>query len=70
MPYWEIGDNPAVRNLCKTGYTDGGEPKIPRCPCCGEEADTFYVLRGTGEIVGCLDCIRKADAYECENEEE
>lgn len=64
MPYWQAPDSPVVANLCRTGYWDGEEPRQPVCPCCGQAADTFYVVSKTLDIVGCTGCIRKADAYE------
>ena len=37
--------------------------KVPRCPVCGEEADTLY-KNIYGETVGCDGCIRTVDAYD------
>lgn len=49
----------------------GHEPPIeppdpdapPRCPICGEEAETFYIL-GETEIVGCDRCTEAVDAID------
>ncbi|HWP80354.1 MAG TPA: hypothetical protein VN446_06885 [Candidatus Acidoferrum sp.] len=64
MPFWEVPDNPVVANLCRTGTPDGKEPRPPRCPWCGREADTLYIERGSNQILGCGACVKKADAYE------
>lgn len=56
MPYWEAPE--------RTDCPDEQEPKTVRCPHCGEPCDTVYVYGPLSEIVGCLACIRKVDAYE------
>lgn len=38
--------------------------RLPRCPVCGEETDTFYRDRW-GEIAGCDGCLRYVDPWEC-----
>ena len=57
-----VPDHPIVRNMETTGYPDGREPKVPICPVCGKETDTFY--KHKGEVVGCGECIRSVDAWE------
>ena len=34
-------DHPAIRNAERTGYESGSEPRVPVCPVCGAETDTF-----------------------------
>ena len=57
-------DHPVIQNMERTGHPDGKEPEWPRCPVCGEEADTFYYSKQHHEIVGCGDCVREKDAWE------
>lgn len=63
-----LPDHPVIANLLRTGYPDGREPTVPRCPVCGDEADTFY-LDQYGEIVSCNHCVRTIEAWEMEGEE-
>ena len=35
---------------------------IPHCPVCGKECECIYMLRESGEILGCDECINQADA--------
>ena len=45
-------------------YPDVPEPEgPPRCPVCGEEAETFYQDRN-GDIVGCDNCVKALDAWD------
>lgn len=60
-------EHPVIANMERTGYPDGLAPKIPICPVCGEEADTFYKNKD-GEIVGCDECIRTVSAFEVATE--
>lgn len=60
-------DNPIIRNCERTGYPDGEEPKILKCPVCGEKTNWFYRNNFDYEIVGCEYCIRLIEAYEEEN---
>lgn len=63
----QIPDHPEIRCAERTGYPSWAqEPKIPVCPCCGAETDTFYEVEATGEIVGCAECLRPVDAWERE----
>lgn len=56
-----IKDHPTVANLLRTGYPDGKEPDVPRCPVCGEECEEIYTDKDAN-IVGCDICIRSVDA--------
>ena len=58
-----IPDNPVVDNLRSTGYSNGQEPVVMKCPKCGDECDFYYVDAGR-EIVGCENCISMYDAVE------
>ena len=61
MPYWETPENVLVANMERTGYPDGQAPEVPKCPHCGEPADTFFVYGPLSEVVGCPACIKKMD---------
>ena len=37
---------------------------LPTCPICGSETDTF-VKDYYGDIVGCDECCKEVDAWEC-----
>lgn len=63
MNTYDIPDHPVVRNMERTGYPNGKEPKIPRCPMCDEETETFYKTIGS-EIVGCDKCISAVSAWD------
>lgn len=49
----------------------GHEPKlepnddelVPICPCCGQEAITFYVTEDN-DVIGCEECVSRTDAVE------
>lgn len=43
------------------------EYTVPRCPICGEEADTLYRDK-YGDIVGRDGCLQTVDAWEWEEE--
>jgi len=43
---------------------DPPEPKEPICPLCGKACDIVYKEPG-GDIVGCDNCLRAVDAWEC-----
>lgn len=36
---------------------------LPKCPCCGEECDSFYV-DGNKKVLGCESCVERVDSYE------
>lgn len=56
-------ENPIIRNMERTGYPDGKEPRIPACPFCGEECETIYKDR-FGRYVGCDQCVEQKDAWD------
>ncbi len=56
-------DHPVIRNMERTGYSDGKEPQFPICPECGEECETIYLDR-SGNCVGCDMCIEAMYAWE------
>lgn len=56
MALYDIPDHPVIRNMERTGYPDGKEPKYPICPQCGEECSIIYRDDGN-DIVGCDNCI-------------
>ena len=56
-----LPDHPVIRNMERTGYPDGKEPRYPRCPVCGEECATMY---RDGVYVGCDVCMETKDAWE------
>lgn len=67
-----VADNPVIQNCQHTGYPDGKEPKVARCPVCGAECDTAYKTRN-GDVVGCGECLTALAAWnvpECFPEEE
>lgn len=53
----DLPDHPVIRNLERTGYPDGKDPRYPKCPVCGEECETVYKTKDY-EIVGCNLCLR------------
>lgn len=66
MPHLNIGDHPAIANALATGYPSGKEPETYHCPWCGKECESIFKRKGTGEIVGCDNCIEGLDPYEVE----
>lgn len=48
---------------------DPQEKRMPICPVCGAESETFYRSCLSG-VIGCDVCISKVDAYEEEYMEE
>ena len=56
----DLPDHPVIRNLERTGYPDGEEPRYPKCPVCGGECETVYKTKD-----GCDLCLRPVDAWEC-----
>lgn len=61
-----IGDHPAIANALATGYPDGIEPETYHCPLCGAECECVFKHKGSGEIVGCENCIESIDPWEVE----
>lgn len=59
-----IPDDPVIRNMERTGFPDGKEPKQPVCPVCGSECEYFYREDFTDNILGCENCITQEDAWE------
>ena len=39
------------------------EYTCPRCPVCGEEADSYYKDK-RGNIVGCPECVQEVTSWE------
>lgn len=37
------------------------EGRVPHCPWCGEECDTFFKDK-FGEVIGCENCVTEVDA--------
>lgn len=64
MPHLDIGDHPAIANALATGYPDGQESEAYRCPVCGKECESIFKHKGTGEIVGCDNCVEDVDPWE------
>ena len=60
-------DDPLIRYAQKNGFAPWNVPKEPRCPICGQDAESFY-KDIDGEIVGCDNCIKEVDAWECADE--
>lgn len=48
-----IADAPEIRDAEINGISD--DPYI--CPYCGEEAARAYIVKKTGEVLGCENCI-------------
>lgn len=55
-------DHPIIRNMERTGNPDGREVTYPICPCCGAEAEEFYVNQF--DIVGCDQCMERVDVWD------
>ena len=53
----DLPDHPIIRNLERTGYPDGKEPRYPHCPVCGEECEIIYRRYSDDECVGCDGCL-------------
>ena len=60
-------DAPDIRMTEETGYPSGRYFKWPRCPVCGDEAETIYKDRW-GDVVGCDNCIETLNAWEWDDE--
>jgi uncharacterized protein (UPF0212 family) len=39
----------------------GCKSKMPICPKCGEECDSFYI-DGNKNILGCENCVKRVDS--------
>ncbi len=64
-----LGDNPIIKNMMATGFPDGVEPEIAKCPVCGDECDFFYINEDN-EVVGCENCLCLYGAKEWLDDEE
>lgn len=64
---YNIPDHPVIRNMERTGYPDGREPRLPKCPVCEAETDTFYRNKDL-DIVGCDECVCTVDAWDYTDE--
>ena len=64
-----LRDHPVVENLLRTGYPNGREPDVFRCPVCGADAENFYVTK-CGTVVGCEICLMPKPYWEFEQEED
>lgn len=49
---------------CPDAQLDPPEPRDPICPLCGKVCNIVYKEPG-GDIVGCDNCLRAVDAWEC-----
>ena len=56
----DLPDAPWIREAEQFGVPEG---PVPTCPCCGEECDNYFT-DGSGDIIGCENCVRKVDAYD------
>ena len=57
-------EHPEITRTMETGYPHG-EPDYPHCPVCGAEIDEVYA-DADGDIIGCEECIKIKNAWECE----
>ena len=55
-------DHPVIRNCERTGWPDGKEPEVARCPVCGDECSTIYKDH-LGHVVGCGGCVMEVPAW-------
>lgn len=60
-PGMPLPDHPVIRNLERTGWPDGKEPRMPRCPVCGAEEPYEIYVRGH-ETQGCDACLSRTEA--------
>jgi len=62
-----IPDAPWIRDAETNGYPAGDDAELI-CPCCGKEAESYY-LDNEDNIIGCDECVRCVDAFEwrCEH---
>ena len=67
----QIPDHPIIRNMERTGYPDGKEPrqKVYLCPICGLPCHTVY-SNLYGETFACNRCLSSDDAADVLEEEE
>lgn len=65
----QIPDHPIIRNMERTGYPDGKEPKDVTCPICGEPCETAY-LDVNRFWLGCDHCVQVVPAADLEDLED
>ena len=53
----DLPDDPRIRDAELNGYPS---PDPVNCPCCGDEADTFFLQDGI--VIGCNHCVIEVDA--------
>ena len=53
----DLPDDPRIRDAELNGYPS---PDPVECPCCGDEADTFFLQDGI--VIGCNHCVIEVDA--------
>jgi hypothetical protein len=51
-----------IKNGSECDGCEDCKPKMPICPECGEECDTFY--KHDDDIIGCEHCIREVESYD------
>lgn len=59
----EMIEHPLITKMERDGFID--VPDTFECPVCGAEiydGDTVYI--SYGDVVGCVKCIRKEEAWE------
>lgn len=62
----QLPDAPYIQEAERYGLPPYDEP--PKCPCCGENANTIYMDQ-YGNVFACDMCLREQDAYDWEMEE-
>lgn len=62
-------EHPVITAMERTGYPDGKEPRMPKCPICGEPCHTVY-SNLYGEIFACNLCLSSDNAADVLEEEE
>ena len=53
----DLPDDPRIREAELNGYPS---PDPVKCPCCGDDADTFFLQDGI--VIGCNHCVSEVDA--------
>lgn len=65
MSMTNFPDHPEIARCLCSGYA---RPiKFPSCPECDHVTDTF--CKRNGEVIGCDNCVKSADAWEEMDEE-
>ena len=60
-----IQDAPWIREAEQNGIPSDDPPV---CPVCYQEAEYFYILKDSREIIGCEKCIDTKDAWDVEHD--